>query len=448
MVVQGCPGSVLLVLADMSTWAHFVAKKAPRTSAGAYFDDRTLWARGEGCEKHLADAIEASWTYDVDAGWTWNHDKGQLFTTCDRAQQRFTQLPDVKPVGIFKDHLDLLGVKRNMSGEATNYRDKAFAKASRRMTRISTVVPTRTARDFARRAKLVRQVVLPCITWAGQWQTPARTVIAKVNNEVDRAINGDLMCRSPALARMLTGACCCPEFLIDYGAIRHQLWRATRQAKGLPINRVGSRLGEVCAKWGWAILPNFKFNTQEGVLDLKVDGAAAIWDTAERAWQRVELRRDERGKDSADLLKTHHPVLDAHRTRWRGTKRDRRAATASTQDWRAVKGILDKIGEPTHSIQCMCGIPFPNRRHWAHECTHLPQPRPEHTDRGAEHGLGIGYAPNMPKATQRTNRPQQGLVQLLTAMRLVSDDPVLIAFDGEWNDQPTSSSAALPGASP
>ena len=171
MVMQGCPASVLMVIAEMSTWAKYVAKEAPGAKAGAYFDDRTIWAMRAGCTDAVNRAITASKKYDDDAGWLWNADKGQRFAS-DGEIQREMDYGSAPPVGDFKPYLELLGIKRNVSGDATVLRERAEKKAKRRLKRIRIACPDRTARDRLRRTNITRQVVLPALCWGGNGRLP------------------------------------------------------------------------------------------------------------------------------------------------------------------------------------------------------------------------------------------------------------------------------------
>ena len=150
MLVQGCPLSVLMMIADGNAWMKYVKTKVPRIKAGAYFDDRTLWNNDPDCEHIVDQAVKASEHYDKDAKWIWNHKKGQRFASSVSVQQRMEAL-DTPEVGNFSNSLELLGVEIAMTGEQHRHnRSKAEAKASTQLKRINII-----AADGIQRAVIV-----------------------------------------------------------------------------------------------------------------------------------------------------------------------------------------------------------------------------------------------------------------------------------------------------
>ena len=210
------------------------------------------------------------------------------------AESQIEALNAIQPnVGDITNDITLLGVGINVRQRASGasgaqghevLRAAAAEKAMKQCKRIRLACPGGGFHARSRRAKLVQQLILPKICWGGQWQRPSQTMITKWANEVERTINGNRLFRSPALAKVATGAKLSPEFGIDWAALRHEIWRARRQAAGIITGSRGSRIDEVVAKWGWRRAHNYKYETAMGTLDLGADGEASMKIVAEDAW--------------------------------------------------------------------------------------------------------------------------------------------------------------------
>jgi hypothetical protein len=429
LLLQGCPGSVVMMLADANNWIKAVKDEVPRIKAGAYFDDRTLWNTDDDCAEVLGKALKASKRYDDDAGWLWNEKKGQAFASDEQVKEEMQADKEVPIVGDFAAELELLGVTSKIApGEHNVTRTRAAKKAKHQLKRIRIVAPE--GKNRGKRLMLVRTLILPKLCWAGQWLKPDEKTLKNWSNDVEATINGWIIGRSPALAWSITGAKNNPEFMIDYGAVRHQLWRARRRREGKSASREGSRLDEVVAKWNWTQISEFRFRTPEGALDLERDGQAAIEQTCERAWQRLMWARDNRGAPSIGEFEMSHPVTTEHVEAAKGGKAMRRAAVGGTLDYRAVASMKKKEGRGGESLACMCGEPFPSRRHFMHECSAVAKPMLSDHKCDLEHGLGVRMAPLYRRARQRRRQVPVGLAGALAAAAAAAGGRAKVASDG------------------
>ena len=446
-LLQGCPASVIMAIAEQNLWALHMKASAPEVEVAAYVDDRTMWARGENAATKLESAIQVARKFDDDAGWCWNEGKGQMWTSS--AEQK-SDLDAIQPsVGAVSNEITLLGVTINVRQRASGatgahghqvLRHKSAEKAMRQCRRIRLACPVGSLRARTRRAKLVQQLVLPKICWGGQWQRPKQSAITKWANEVERTINGPRLFRSPAVAKIATGARYSPEFGIDWAALRHELWRARRENQGIQVGSRGSRFDEVATKWKWERTGRYKFETAMGELNLEADGDATIKVVAEDAWATSQWQYDNRAKDeqSQKLLTSTVPYLQVHRE-WleSGTSEMKRTAVGAAMDCRSAEWAAKAGGKELETFECACGELFPTRRHWMWDCQAIPgvplppQGSAERPRCELEAALGVRLVPRAPKAKKRTAQCPVGIVTAIRqAAASAPDRPVMVATDG------------------
>jgi hypothetical protein len=123
---------------------------------------------------------------------------------------------------------------------------KAFRTMLLRLQRIRKAT---TSERLRRRA--VQSLVLPIITWTGAWTRPTLAKLRSLRLEIERTVIGHVY---PGRSNFLTwtaklGAQLDPEFLLDFRAVQHEVWRLRRRTTQPPL--ACGRMAEVATRWGW-----------------------------------------------------------------------------------------------------------------------------------------------------------------------------------------------------
>lgn len=247
---------------------------------------------------------------------------------------------------------------------------------------------------------------------------PDADTVRRWKMAVDKTINLSVDFRSPALSWAILGPECDPEYLVDFDAIRHQIWRARRLRMGMEAFENGSRLQAVLRKWGWTQTAEFQFETQKGILDLERDGKMSIDTTCKEAWESKLWKYDHRTAEEAtlDRLENEFPIVQAHKEFAEKSHGHRRVAVGASLDYRAVATIR-KQRKMDVNCPCMCGERNPSRRHLMWQCTEatkLVQESASGPTCPAEEGLGIRFVKKYPKAIARRTTCDASLATTLS----------------------------------
>ena len=134
-----------------------------------------------------------------------------------------------------------------------------------------------------------------------------------------------------------------------------------------------TRYQEVLSKWNWTEAGKHEINTPEGLLNLTLDGEAAIKKAARKAWMRRAWQHEKRGYTS-DILEQWEPWTRLHdewfmdkSKGWVGLD----VALGNCPDYKRMKVQTD---DP---VVCTCGQVNPSRRHWMSECEHTKNKVPD-----------------------------------------------------------------------
>ena len=443
-LLQGCPVSVLIMLAEDTCWAHFVNAHST-AKAGAYFDDRSIWSEDSA---EVRKAVDASWQFDKDAGWLWNHKKGQLFG----GKRKLAELADLESrVGPAGPTVELLGITATVDvPDKPVLREKASVKVPRELDRIRIGLSGSSPVQTRRRHRMVAQLIIPKISWGGHWQLPKPALVRKWGNQVEITINGPRIGRSNALAWCALGGKLNPEFALDFKVFSHEMWRARRNIAGFATGSRRTRLDTVLRKYNWTALPNefgatLQFVTRHGILDLARDGAATIQAACEDAWRHTLFLADNRSKDDASvtMLEASVPCTKQHCVWLRnGSQAMKRAAVASSFDYRALTNMKHK-GVPRAdrpNLLCSCGFVNPDRRHLVWDCpvhsigAELQDP----PQCPAEHGLLLRMMPTRAVAPPRHKIVDRVLAEsLVTSCKMLTTHSHIIACSDGACEHPT-----------
>ena len=125
-LLQGCPASVMLLLADMTVFARVLRAAAPGVRVGIFADDRTLWARGATARQQCDRAAAVAHAYDQAAGWVWNDGKGETFSVGHVGND---PAPNCDKLGPLAYEVKLLGITMDMGPGQHHVREASAAKA-------------------------------------------------------------------------------------------------------------------------------------------------------------------------------------------------------------------------------------------------------------------------------------------------------------------------------
>ncbi len=207
--------------------------------------------------------------YDTEAGWLWNT-KGEVWTTHGQHRDRLANFtPFVGPV---VDDISMVGItvpcdiaeRERLEGQpyfATVRSKTAVAKAEYQSKRIAKALPRGGYASSRRRALMMQQLVCPKLSWGGQWVQPDDEEVHRQNRCVEKAVNGNIYFRSPALGMIAAGVDTSPEFHRDFAAVCLELTRARRLLAGRPFRYRGSRIDQIAEKWKWTKLGPFVYQS-------------------------------------------------------------------------------------------------------------------------------------------------------------------------------------------
>ena len=162
-LLQGGPASVMLLLADMTVFARVLRASAPGVRVGIFADDRTLWARGPRAKELCNRAAQVAKAYDTAAGWLWNDGKGETFGVGDFGAD--VDAPHCDSMGALVQEVKLLGVTMDMGLGRPHVREASADKALYQLQRLRIACPGNG--NWRRRARFVRQLILPKLAWGG-----------------------------------------------------------------------------------------------------------------------------------------------------------------------------------------------------------------------------------------------------------------------------------------
>jgi hypothetical protein len=170
-LLQGCPMSVLCLIALMTCWAKetkaendigprcdslqslppdHVQRRFCQLQVGikVYIDDRMIWSDSS---VDLARALQRTWHFDHTVQMQWNMRKGQLFALIPEDELSVSLAPWIAAVGSFNPVVESLGITINIRADdllesKDGARDTAAKKAEVRLSRIPSASNTPTQR--------------------------------------------------------------------------------------------------------------------------------------------------------------------------------------------------------------------------------------------------------------------------------------------------------------
>ena len=174
-LLQGCPGSMLLAIAEMHVWATAINMQHPQVDISCFVDDRLFRACGEDARIVVQNAVATTQRYDHDAGWTWNT-KGEVWTTSN--DRDFVFAPHVS---LLVDVATIVGIqvpvdiaKRSVAAGQPFYtasrKLRSIQKAEHQCKRIARGAPGRNFQARRKRRRLVAQLICPKLSWRGEGQ--------------------------------------------------------------------------------------------------------------------------------------------------------------------------------------------------------------------------------------------------------------------------------------
>ena len=350
-LLQGCPGSVMLLLADMTVFAAHIRAQCPAVRVGIFADDRTLWSRGPQANLRCDHAARVARLYDAGAGWVWNAGKGATFSTGNLAAG---PTPGCEELGPPAERVVLLGVTLDTTGEGPTVRQARAEVAVKQLHRLGLACPGATL--WPRRAKFVRTLIVPKLAWAGRFQRPPLDTMRKWDAAIQRVV---LQTRGASRAAVweVIGAYCSVECALHLDSLRHEVWRLREVATGR-VGAGGERHGwvDAAARLGWSPErlwrgvrgPPARYVTPFGKVDLTRDGRAAVEGCLRRSWLRTQWLREPRGADasSRDLLAKGMVASGLRQFASLGGRAHLRAATGATLNRFVVGAVSTKAGPP------------------------------------------------------------------------------------------------------
>jgi hypothetical protein len=318
---------------------------------------------------------------------------------------------------------------------------------------------------------MVAQLIIPKLTWGGQWFQPEQKTIRRWRVAIEKAVwpggslswkglAGTFPCRSFAAMWVVTlGSALGPQFRIDMTAVSYATegWRRTtvnaqRQMRSssakLQCRRAITRLEAVAYKWSWVHEGGSTWRTRLGTLDLARDSRKVVRALADLEWQRLLVENETLASDDASQLaislgepcwKSHlqafqdgRLIMSIDRRKGREFIRAALLANEDHRRWHTLNQQRLKRGQCRIDTSCMCGEAEPTRRHWVWNCNVAKVPPLMRACRcPMEEGLLMAIAPMRPVANDRDSRPHAGMRQMF--LRLADTAPgarVRCAFDG------------------
>ena len=225
-ILQGCPLSCIWMAAVMTVWVHAL-RGIPQIECKVYVDDRIVSTNAAEPLGPLTAAARRSDEADAALGLTKHPGKKKAASTTKKGRQQLLPLKD--RVGKAEAHLEVLGILYAYGKQRVRaFKPAKLEEARRRLRRTGKV-----SRSRWLKRSLVRQLVLPMITWQGAWALPNAQTLDRLRCGVERVVLGGLTeGRSRFIAWVAypaLGAKMDPVFQYDLSAVRFELWRARRR---------------------------------------------------------------------------------------------------------------------------------------------------------------------------------------------------------------------------
>jgi hypothetical protein len=443
-----------------------------QVSMGVIIDDRLLWISDpnpKNAALHLGKAIATTKEFDEAFDFVENLQKSCMFVIATCQDQCAFKNGLSQHLGEFTSSFKHLGMNLNLgSGVFSTIRHANERAALQQLKRIPVAIG---GSQVHRRRKMVAQLIIPKLTWGGQWFQPEQKTISKWRVAIEKAVwpggslswkglSGTFPCRSLAAMWLVAmGSALDPQFRIDMTAVSYATegWRRTtvnaqRQMRSsstrLQLRRATTRLEAVAHKWSWVHEGGSIWRTRLGKLDLARDSRKVVRALADLEWQRTLLKNEPRASDEASqsaislgepCWKAHHQAFQDGRLLMSIDRRKgrefMRAALLASEDyrrWHTLNQQRLKRGQCSIDTACMCGEAEPTRRHWVWNCNVAMVPPLTRACRcPMEEGLLVAIAPTRPVATDRDSRPHAGMRKMFLSLAdTAPGERVRCAFDG------------------
>jgi hypothetical protein len=408
-ILQGCPLSCIWMAAVMTIWV-VALREIPQIECKVYVDDRIVSTTDEEPLGPLTAASERSDEVDSALGLTKHPGKKRAASTTARGRKQLAPLKD--RVGKAEAKMEVLGILYAYGRQQVQaFKPVKLAEARRRLRRTGKV-----SRSPWLKRSLIRQLVLPMITWQGAWARPKVSTLNRLRCGVERAVLGGmtesrsrfiLWTADPALGPGLD-----PAYQYDLAALRFEVWRARRRLAHPTepgLTDPPPRMMTVAQQWGWLHEGGSIWRTPEGEIDFGWDGWKTLTSAAERGWQRLLWAGEDRvpGPEKRVPARPHPDVsvqrtwLAAHPAHMAPERRTALAAGLQGDTLALLKvrreGAHGRGEAPPPPLPCACGSEQATRRHLAWQC---PLEPPRHEDRvppgSAAEGLLVKLAPQPP----------------------------------------------------
>lgn len=408
-LLQGCPLSPLLLNLVTALWCRAVARVHNGVITTVYLDDRTLWSTAPSAVEDLVASTAAGRRVDAHFGLSLHPDKTHAFGTTPGARQ---QLKHVEGrLGTVVDRFRLLGVHYYFGKPCGGQHADLTAKIRTRCNRIGMA-----ARLPSERRRLLRELVMTMMEWAGPWQCYRRSDIKTWTSLIERAVWGGrtVSGRSPFLFwNVLARPCLHPDYAIALSALRYEWQRTQCPTLEAARSQPPPNFAAAAVELGIAVCEGGGWRTRQGDFLPGRTSWEAVRRSTERHWREQQWKADP--KTAGARLGSRTPCLAALRQLAENPRKEAiRAATAAAVDARALARQRDHNPE---DLVCQCGLAVPDRTHLTFRCP----------------------------AQERQATPGDTQDERLLH-RLVDYAPVLIPFEDDLDDEMVQAVAELRGA--
>ena len=216
-LMQGCPFSCTLLNSVMHLWCCSLAA-VPDISRSVYLDDRAIWCVARDPVPSLLAAFQAGERVDRVFDLQLRPGKLQSFSSCPEVRAALE--PRAQSLGVPVTSFKLLGVHYNVAGRSAKPKVEDITEKMRnRAKRVALVT-----KSLHHRRRLLRELVLSLVEWAGPFQEFYQKDINAWTAIVERALWG----RGPAGGALPFPCLVCPVCLGSTGApsgLRHGFCR-------------------------------------------------------------------------------------------------------------------------------------------------------------------------------------------------------------------------------
>ena len=457
-IAQGCPLSPYLAAAVTHCWCELVICKG--ISGFGYLDDRTILLQKGFTLDVLQDALQRSADFDRACGLTCAPDK--CFLAAKQHSEESRSIAALFQLQVC-DSVDVLGVTVSLTG------DWHLLKFSLRKAVLRLRLLKWTQTSTFKKRKLVRSLVLPCLTWAAAFAAPCKEDLIAVKHEIFSLFNPWF---GQEAARVLIFEHLSwhlePEFATDLACIR-EIWRFIAKApmwtETCPLDvafpkwhEVFPRAQAVLDSLHWQLstdglcLQRFDPSGTLRKLEVGVDSFRCVqgWliDHFRRAYMqktgrvvRSFHRQDPSLASGLDLPAppaSHTYAFSGHRIchdEARDSYLHHASAVTGGSTWFLNAG--QRFFNSTVQATCMCGAPQPSRVHLTWCCPHTQDLREGlslPTDRAQER-LFCQPVPIMPPAPHGLDLEDLvGDLVFNLSQCLQPDRPMYVATDGGSKD--------------